>query len=120
MLNPMDGSEVIIELGAEGGSITLYGNRAKQGWIFIREVVDWTPELIDEERIQHRSVAVDSWEAALHLLDQYHWHKLSPTVVHADFRQPIWVAVQQRLRSSKFDLNRWRDFYRHSETSGCS
>jgi hypothetical protein len=117
VFDPMDGSEAIIELGAEGGSVTLYGSRAKRGWIFIREVVDWTPELIDQERIQHQSDTVDSWEAVLDLLDQYHWHKLSPILVHPDFRQPIWVAVQQRLHSSKSDLNRWRDFYRHTESS---
>jgi hypothetical protein len=64
-------SEVIIELGAEGGSITLSGFRTDRGWSFWREVTDWTPELIDEERIHHESAVVDSWEAALKLLGSF-------------------------------------------------
>ena len=55
-------SEVIIELGAEGGSITLSGFRTERGWSFSRALTDWTPELIDEERIQHQSAVVDSWK----------------------------------------------------------
>ena len=44
-------SEVIIELGAEGGSITLSRFRTERGWSFSREVTD----CIDEEWIQHKS-----------------------------------------------------------------
>ena len=69
----MNEPEVIIELGAEGGSITLSGFRTERGWCFSRELIDWTPELIDEERIQHTSAIVASWEAALKLLDKYPW-----------------------------------------------
>jgi hypothetical protein len=107
-------SEVIIELGAEGGSIALSGFRTERGWSFRREVTDWTPELIDEERIQKRSATVETWEAALELLDQYPWPKLSPISIHPDFRKKIWVAVQERLNSatgiSKSELNHWREF----------
>jgi hypothetical protein len=42
-------SEVIVEVGGEGGSITLYGRRTERGWCFSREVIDWTPELFDRE-----------------------------------------------------------------------
>ena len=55
----MSESEVIIELGAEGGSITLFGVRSPRGWLYSRSVDDWTPELIDEERIEHDSNVVE-------------------------------------------------------------
>jgi hypothetical protein len=107
-------NEVIIELGAEGGSITLSGVWTERGWSFAREVTDWTPELIGEERIQKRSAVVETWEAALKLLDEYPWPNLSPISIHPDFRQKIWVAVQERLHSatgpSRSELKHWREF----------
>jgi hypothetical protein len=68
--------EVIVEFGAEGGSMTLFGVRSPRGWLYSRSVDDWTPELIDEERIEHDSNVVDSWEAALGLLDRYPWQRM--------------------------------------------
>jgi hypothetical protein len=78
-------SEVIVEVGGEGGSITLYGVRTERGWCFSRESIDWTPELLDEERVHKRSSVVDNWEAALDLLDRYPWPKLVPIAVHPEF-----------------------------------
>jgi hypothetical protein len=111
---PMNESEVIIELGAEGGSIALYGIRTQGGWLFSRKVIDWTPELIDEEPMRRKSAIVDSWEAALELLDQYPWFKLYPTFIHPDFRQKVWSAVQERLHNNsetlELEFKRWHDF----------
>jgi hypothetical protein len=109
----MNKSEVIVKIGAEGGSITLHGIRTKRCWVFSREVIDQTPELIDEEWIQHNSTVVDNWEAALNLLDQYPWFRLYPICIHPEFRRKLWLAVQERLQNdterSKFMLRRWRE-----------
>ena len=64
-ITKMPDKEVIMEIGAEGGSITLFGVNSPRGWLYSRSVGDWTPELIDEERIQHDSNVVNIWEAAL-------------------------------------------------------
>jgi hypothetical protein len=40
-------------------------------------------------RIQHNSAAVDTWEAALKLLDKYPWFKLHPIRVHPEFRSKL-------------------------------
>jgi hypothetical protein len=104
--------ETIIEVGAEGGSIALYGFRTDHGWVFTRKIVDQTPEFIDQEWIEGKSDFVDSWEAALKLLDQYPWFILYPLSIHPDFRQKIWSAVQERLQkdeSSELKLSRWRE-----------
>jgi hypothetical protein len=63
-------NELILEIGADGGSIKLLGTRTPNGWRFRRSVLDQTPALLtDEDRgdllstIQHESDWVDSWEA---------------------------------------------------------
>ncbi len=108
----MSESEVIIELGAEGGSITLFGVRSPRGWLYSRSVDDWTSELIDEERIEHDSNVVDSWESALGLLDRYPWHMLSPVRIHPEFREQIWIAVQRRFEGrgdAMARIEKWRE-----------
>jgi hypothetical protein len=119
----MNESEVIIEVGAEGGSITLYGIRTDRGWLFSREVIDSGYVFIDEgPTVQHKTAVVDTWEAALALLDQYPWATLYPISIHPDFMQIILVAMQERLRNnpeiSKLDaadidaaLKHWREVY---------
>jgi hypothetical protein len=106
-------SDTIIEIGAEGGSLALRGIQNGRGWAFSMEITDWTPALIDEDWIQHHSVAVDSWEAALSLLDQYRWSRLRPIRIHPEFRQRVWLAVRERLQNnaeaSKFALEAWRN-----------
>jgi hypothetical protein len=112
VVEPKNQGELIIEIGAEGGSLALYGFRTDHGWVFTRKILDQTPELIDEEWIERKSRCVDSWEAALGLLDQYPWFSLYPVSIHPEFRQKIWFAVQERLQkneSSEFELQRWRE-----------
>jgi hypothetical protein len=109
--------EVIIELGAEGGSLALYGFRTERGWSFTMEVIDRTPEFTAEDPIQKKSGVVDSWDAALELLDQYPWAKLSPISIHHDFEQHIWAAVQERLRATEPELIHWRQLLRAVDTN---
>jgi hypothetical protein len=114
----MNENEIIVEIGAAGGSITLYGLRTESGWLFSREVIDSTPLLLPEEFpegvIHHSSSVVDSWEEALKLLDRYPWHRLYPLRVHPEFRQKIWVEVQRRLSSEgdneglEHEIGLWR------------
>jgi hypothetical protein len=109
--------EVIIELGAEGGSLALYGFRTERGWSFTMEVIDRTPEFTAEDPIQKKSGVVDLWDAALELLDQYPWAKLSPISIHHDFEQHIWAAVQEQLRATEPELIHWRQLLRAVDTN---
>ena|SRR5438132_2539279 len=113
--NGMADWQVILQLGAEGGSITLYGMETERGWLFSRNVSDWTPELLGKEHIQHKSPAVDSWQAALALLDRYSWQRLSPLIVHPEFSDRVWTAVRNRLtndRASGSYFDSWRSICR--------
>jgi hypothetical protein len=56
----MSDKQVIMEIGAEGGSITLFGIHSERGWLYSTSVSDWTPELIDEEAIRYDPPATAS------------------------------------------------------------
>jgi hypothetical protein len=109
----MDEDEVVVEVGAEGGSILLIGTRRDRGWTFSRSVDESaTYDLIGEKPVLHKSAEVDSWEAALRLLDRYPWQTLYPLKVHPEFRARVWIALKERLGSvekGSFELERWRN-----------
>ncbi|MBL0143808.1 MAG: endonuclease/exonuclease/phosphatase family protein [Betaproteobacteria bacterium] len=93
-------AELIVHVAAEGGGLDLVGCRKGGGWVFRRSVRDWTPELLDEEWIEHESQTVDTWDAALDLLDRYPWHRLTPIKVHPEFRKALFDAVVSRYGSN--------------------
>ena len=108
--------EVIVHVAAEGGGIKLIGCRLPDGWLFSRAVTDWTPELLGEEWIHHESDMVRSWEAALEILDEYQWFRLTPRVVHKDFRERVLDAVVarygERAETSNSTFWRWEKMCR--------
>ena len=115
----MNKNEVILRVGTAGGSLTLVGTEAAHGWRFMMIRDESTlRDLLSEEdcvglEFQSQSSWVDSWEAALALLDKYPWHLLYPLRVHPHFVTQIWAAVQERLRNDppseqRGELERWR------------
>lgn len=99
-----DGSLVVLEVGAEGGSVTLIGREDEDGeWQFARITVDQTEALFGDEDVPITApgltslVWVDGWEAGLSLLDRYPWVRLSPQYVHPEFVERVKAAVEQRL-----------------------
>jgi hypothetical protein len=101
----MKSPEVIVSVGAEGGSITLFGLKDLQNnWKFARGVDDQTPTLLTREdgggpAINHESGWVSTWPEAMALLDRYPWAMLSGREVHPEFRERVWVEVNQRLQA---------------------
>jgi hypothetical protein len=87
--------ETIVELAAEGGSITLYKDQRGK---FVIDVYDWTYELIDEEPSNTRPFVVNSWDAALSILNEKypHWTKLALRSVHPDYRHAVEAAIRKR------------------------
>ena len=105
----MTGSEVIIQVGCEGGDLTLYGVRTVEGWLFSRSVIDQSMLLLDETEIRHASDTVTAWPDALKLMDQYKWFDLCPIDVHPEFRGMVLEAVIERYaqREPQRRLPRW-------------
>lgn len=92
----MKGSEVIIQVGSEGGDLTLFGVRTTNGWLFSRSVIDQSMLLLDEPEIRHASDTVTAWPDALKLMDRYQWFDLRPMDVHPEFRGMVLEAVNER------------------------
>jgi hypothetical protein len=101
-------AETILHAGFEGGSLTLLGIRTDTGWRFRVATDEGTiyDLLSDEDRAgttpsdyRRKSDWVDTWAEALALLNEKHWHMMSPHEVHPDFRQQVWAAVQARAAS---------------------
>ena len=92
----MTGSEVIIQVGSEGGDLTLFGVRSADGWLFSRSVIDQSMLLLNEPEIRHASDTVTAWPDALKLLDRYKWFDLRPMDVHPEFRSMVLEAVIER------------------------
>jgi hypothetical protein len=72
------------------------------------------PDEFDEPAIRKDSKMVNSWEAALRLMDRYPWHRLFPLKVHPEFCEQVWAAVQDRFASDRrpreeSQLERWRE-----------
>lgn len=90
---------IILKVGAEGGSLTIYGLRTKDGGLFSEEVIDQTPGFIDEPLTQPLSESLQEWDPVLQHLNRYPWHRLYPLQVHPEFGNRVYEAVQDRFRS---------------------
>lgn len=90
----------IVELGAEGGSVTLYGRESPAGWSY--RVESRFVDLLDEEQGAAVVLAArpwaETWRAALKQLDAYPWTRLVPLGVHPDFRTRVIRALQARQK----------------------
>lgn len=101
--------QVIVEVGAEGGSLTLYGLQSPDGWQFRVEtseaaLVDDDDDMLDLPKRPW----VTAWRSALKQLDSYPWTRLYPLKVHPDFRDRVFKALQTRHKKEPFsDWDRW-------------
>lgn len=92
------GKQVIVGVGADGGSLTLYGIQSQDGWQFRVESDEGA--LVDEggnSGIPERPW-VTTWRSALKQLDAYPWVELYPLMVHPEFSQRVFRALQTRKK----------------------
>ena len=108
----------ILTLGAEGGSITLEGQRDAAGaWRFrVATNEGGLGDLLDEELDEVRGGAPpwESWEGALTQLDRYPWPRLEPIGIHAEFEEAILNAVAAHELGGPEQVRRWRECIRMS------
>ena len=102
--------EVILEVGAEGGCLTICGMRLPQGWQFSCQLIDDSAAFLGEPREQHDSETVDSWAKALALLNSYPWQKLYPLQVHPEFREQVLgeVMASSSNGENQYRLSEWK------------
>jgi hypothetical protein len=111
-----EAGEIIVKAGVDGGSITLLGAKTADNWRFRMATNESAfydllneedrPEEYRREDWLRESGWVDSWDAALALLDKYPWHQFYPLEVHPNFRQQVLDAVEERFNAHS--LERWR------------
>ncbi len=107
--------ETVLEVGADGGSITLLRERkAGEGWKFrMRTNESASYDMLSEEDAnsigEHlvQTGYVDSFEEALGLLDDgYRWFGLYPIEVHPEYLDAVLLAVRERGGTT--EETRWR------------
>ncbi len=102
------GKQVIVEVGAEGGSMTLYGIQSPDGWQLRVETNE--AALLDEGDMADLPERpwVGTWRSALKQLDTYPWTQLYPLKVHPEFSDRVLKALQTRSKKGLFiDWDQW-------------
>jgi hypothetical protein len=116
-LDRTEGGEIILKAISEGGSLTLAGIKAANGWRFcvVRDKSTMFDHLNEAGCEEFRQVSgwMDSLDSALGRLDKYSWHMMYALQVHSHFRPQIWAAVQRKAREdvserSRRPLKRWQ------------
>jgi hypothetical protein len=106
--------ETVLEVGSEGGSVTLLRERkAGEDWKFrmkTNESVSYEA-LSEEDRNEigepvSQTGYVHSFREALGLLDRYRWFELYPIEVHPEYLDAVLLAVRERGGTT--EETRWR------------
>jgi len=107
--------EIVLEVGSEGGSLTLLRERnADEDWRFRieRNEIELYDLLSKEDRGRTedyfaRTGYVQSFQEALSLLDRYLWFRLYPVQVHSEFLEAVLLEV--RKRGGRTAETHWRE-----------
>ena len=106
---------IVVQVGAEGGSIRLIAQPLTSGWRYRCTIIDQTDRWLDDESIDksRQSPWAYNWSEALRLLDRYPWAELYPKAVNREFSSRVVEAAlsrldanRDRLRASK-QQSRW-------------
>ncbi len=114
-LKDKGGWDKVLEIGAEGGSITLYGSKDANGeWWFSRHTDERTMKdlLTEEDQIglefESFSERAKGWEGALKILSRYPWPCLYPLYVHPEFADSVMFEVKKASgEQDHINLRHW-------------
>jgi hypothetical protein len=108
--------EVVVEAGAEDGSLRLFRQATRKGGFEYFTELD-ANGFEDIPGLHEKSGRVTTLEEGFALLDTApgcEWHRLSPFNVHPDHAAAVLAAVEARLsredpsESNEYVLKRWR------------
>lgn len=101
-------AQIIVKVAGHEGSVLLMGKQLPAGgkWVYWLES-DKSPNIGVSNPLPGAENQVDSWQAALVLLDTVPWPAMYPISVHPQFRIPLWRALFHR-KASHEDLKDWR------------
>lgn len=104
------GKQVIVQVGVEGGALTLYGIDSPDGWKY--QLSSSEAGLLEEDEMsdQPERPWVATWRSALKQLDAYPWVQLHPLEVHPVFSEKVFKALQTRQKKGLvIDWGKWAD-----------
>jgi hypothetical protein len=113
----MPPEEVVLRVGAEGGSLTVYRvPYTGGGWFWEVETneVALHDLVSDDDDLDScgavRRTLAESFEEAIERLDKYPWVRLYPLQIHKDYHDAILRAVLER--GGEREERRWRSMLR--------
>ena len=120
-MNDGDEQELILKIGAAGGSLSVWSVNTKDGTpSFVVKTDESTlKEFMTKEdaagiNFKSKTGPLRSFADALTVLGRYPWHLFSPLFVHQDYIDPVLTAVMN-LGGEK-EVNRWRRKIERSKT----
>ena len=104
----IDTVEVLLEIGGEGGSLSIQRFRATDGtwkFIFIRDESTMADFLDEEDQIDlfKKYPPVETFAEAIQLMNKYPWHELHMITMHPEYAKVIQAEKKKRsiLKRSK-------------------
>jgi hypothetical protein len=104
--------EIIVSLGADDGSMTLYGVQLAQDWHFLlrydksRDLNFISHEA--ENSFDDQNLFSRGFQRAIELMDDYEWHKLIPRSVHPKFAEQFLCEIEKRIPPNHIRLTYWK------------
>jgi hypothetical protein len=112
-MNDGDEQELVLKIGAAGGSLSVWSVNAKDGTrsFLVKQDETTLKEFMPKKdaagiNFKSKTGPLRSFADALPVLGRYPWHLLYPLFVHQDFIDPVLTAVMN-LGGEK-EVNRWR------------
>jgi hypothetical protein len=112
----MSRAELLLQIGAEGGSIAIYGRQEGDRTQYRVGIVDQTLTFLNDdeagEEIRSDSGWLNTWEEAVARIGRWPWPNLYPNFVHPSIRDAVWKAVLEYSDAKSVReaaLDRWRD-----------
>lgn len=108
--------EIVLKIGAEGGSLTILRERVvEQGWRFRVELNETTLYDMLSEEDQRGMRAEDfarfeyaqTFQEALGRIEKYQWFRLYPLQVHPEYLDAVLSEVRKNGGSD--EVARWRE-----------
>ena len=105
--------KLVFKIGAAGGSLSVWTVNAEDGTrsFLVKRNESTLKEFMTKEdadgvSFKSKIVPLLTFDDALAVLGKYPWHRLTPMLVHKDFREPVLTAVMN-LGGEKL-ANRWQ------------
>ena len=112
LLKEVPGREIVLQVGAEGGSLTIvryHVSGEKWQFAFIRDESTLADFLVEEDQ-EDFFEALDSiatFEDAIALMNKYPWPNLYPLVVHPEYVNRVREIIEKSGNPRAKD--RWKD-----------